>query len=149
MGLVVNSIIDHIQSFMWSDGLGAGLYMCRFVSGNGTQRSHVSGPCDQWLALCQWWNQSRFAPSQWETPLLCNHVSHWLGASLESAILVCVHHVHWQNQLGVVHWRNVFMVFVWVVCQLKTIWGRDKMAAISVSLRQYEAETKWLPFLSA
>ena len=31
-------------------------------------------------------------------------------------------------------------------CQLKTIWGRDKMAAISVSLRQYEAETKWPPF---
>ena len=27
---------------------------------------------------------SRFAPSQWETPLLCNDVSHWLGANLES-----------------------------------------------------------------
>ena len=24
---------------------------------------------------------SRFAPSQWETTLLCNDVSHWLGAS--------------------------------------------------------------------
>ena len=29
---------------------------------------------------------SRFAPSQWETALLCNGVSHWLGASLESAL---------------------------------------------------------------
>ena len=28
---------------------------------------------------------SRFAPSQWETALLCNGVSHWLGANLESA----------------------------------------------------------------
>ena len=28
---------------------------------------------------------SRSAPRQWETPLLCNDVSHWLGASLESA----------------------------------------------------------------
>ena len=28
---------------------------------------------------------SRFAPSQWETALLCNDVSHWLGGSLESA----------------------------------------------------------------
>ena len=28
---------------------------------------------------------SRFAPSQWETALLCN-VSHWLGASLKSAL---------------------------------------------------------------
>ena len=29
---------------------------------------------------------SRFAPSQWETALLCNNVSHWLGANLESAL---------------------------------------------------------------
>ena len=28
----------------------------------------------------------RFAPSQWETALLCNYVSHWLGASLASAL---------------------------------------------------------------
>ena len=31
---------------------------------------------------------SRFAPSQWETALLCNDVSHWLGANLESALIV-------------------------------------------------------------
>ena len=31
-------------------------------------------------------DDSRFAPSQWETALLCNDVSHWLGASLESAL---------------------------------------------------------------
>ena len=29
---------------------------------------------------------SRVAPIQWETALLCNDVSHWLGASLESAL---------------------------------------------------------------
>ena len=29
---------------------------------------------------------SRFAPSQFETALLCNDISHWLGASLESAL---------------------------------------------------------------
>ena len=28
---------------------------------------------------------SRFAPRQWETALLCNDVSHWLGANLKSA----------------------------------------------------------------
>ena len=28
---------------------------------------------------------SKFAPRQWETALLCNDVSHWLGASLKSA----------------------------------------------------------------
>ena len=29
---------------------------------------------------------SRFVPSQWEMALVCNNVSHWLGASLESAL---------------------------------------------------------------
>ena len=29
---------------------------------------------------------SRFVPRQWETVLLCNNFSHWLGASLESAL---------------------------------------------------------------
>ena len=29
---------------------------------------------------------SRFAPSQWETALLCNDISHWLGANLESGL---------------------------------------------------------------
>ena len=29
---------------------------------------------------------SMFAPSQWETALLCNAVSHWLGANIESAL---------------------------------------------------------------
>ena len=32
----------------------------------------------------------RFAPSQWETALLCNDVSHWLGASLGSALMVLI-----------------------------------------------------------
>ena len=30
----------------------------------------------------------RFAPNQWETALFCNDVSHWMGASLESALIV-------------------------------------------------------------
>ena len=29
---------------------------------------------------------SKFMPRQWEMALLCNNVSHWLGASLESAL---------------------------------------------------------------
>ena len=36
---------------------------------------------------------SRFVPSQWETALLCNDVSHWLGANLESVLhtlLLCL-----------------------------------------------------------
>ena len=34
---------------------------------------------------------SRFVPSQWETTLLCNDVSHWLGASLESTLCEMTH----------------------------------------------------------
>ena len=36
---------------------------------------------------------SWFAPSQWETVLLCNDVSHWLGASLESALLAYLYFI--------------------------------------------------------
>ena len=36
------------------------------------------------LQMCR--ADSRFAPHQWETALLCNDVSHWLGAGLESAL---------------------------------------------------------------
>ena len=31
---------------------------------------------------------SRFVPSQWETSLQSNTISHWLGANLESAMRV-------------------------------------------------------------
>ena len=40
-------------------------------------------PFQRWIC-CR--ADSRFAPSQWETSLLCNAVSHWLGANLESAL---------------------------------------------------------------
>ena len=44
---------------------------------------------------------SRLAPSQWETALQCNAVSHWLGANLESTLShICakafVHSSHWK-----------------------------------------------------
>ena len=31
-------------------------------------------------------DDSRFEPSQWETALFCNNISHWPGASLESSL---------------------------------------------------------------
>ena len=36
--------------------------------------------------ICIYRVDSRFAPFQWETILLCNVISHWLGVSLESAL---------------------------------------------------------------
>ena len=35
-------------------------------------------------------SDSQFASSQWETVLLCNKVSHWLGAILESTLSIYV-----------------------------------------------------------
>ena len=51
---------------------------------------------------------SRFAPSQWEMVLICN-VSHWLGANLESALLL---HRHWGYHMTApvpekLSWRNI------------------------------------------
>ena len=45
-----------------------------------------------WVTICLDYDlsssgaDSRFAPSQWETALLCSDVSHWLGGSLESVL---------------------------------------------------------------
>ena len=52
--------------------------------GSGDGLSHF-GPNPY---LIQYWLRadSRFVPSQWETALLCNDVSHWLGTNLESAL---------------------------------------------------------------
>ena len=38
---------------------------------------------------------SRFAPSQWESALLCNDVSHWLGASLRPALVITITTHRW------------------------------------------------------
>ena len=44
---------------------------------------------------------SRFVPSQWEMALLCNVVSHWLGASLESALYLISEQVRSSTSAGV------------------------------------------------
>ena len=45
-------------------------------------------PCYNATTLYWCSADSTFAPSQWETVLLCNNVSHWLGANLESVLLI-------------------------------------------------------------
>ena len=39
------------------------------------------------MAGCKPSADSRFVPSQWETSLQCNAVSHWLSANLKSALI--------------------------------------------------------------
>ena len=41
---------------------------------------------DACMGRCRFRGESGFAPGHWETVLLCNGVSHWLGASLDSAL---------------------------------------------------------------
>ena len=41
---------------------------------------------DKITLLSEFRADSRIVPSQWEMALLCNNVSHWLGANLESAL---------------------------------------------------------------
>ena len=48
---------------------------------------------------------SRFAPSQWETPLLCNDVSHWLGASLESVLYEYTWRLFFHNRIRIAKYR--------------------------------------------
>ena len=45
------------------------------------------------------------SPSQWETALLCNGVSHWLGENLESALWYIVSNVTW-----------LAAILVWISC---------------------------------
>ena len=44
-----------------------------------------------WLRASLELVDSRFAPNQWEMALVCNDVSHWLGANLESALYMVMY----------------------------------------------------------
>ena len=50
-------------------------------------RGHLAYLCSQ----CSLWADSRLAPSQWETSLQSNAVSHWLVANLESSLAFSPH----------------------------------------------------------
>ena len=74
------------------------------------------------------WNRadSRFAPSQWEVALQSNDVSHWLGASLESALNVMRQHYGSKHTFWVHFLHNgcCFTLFFFIIshyhCHLPT-----------------------------
>ena len=66
------------QRNIWKWHLDPSVYI-KYYTHTGPELGHHSSRAD-----------SRFAPSQWETALLCNAVSHWLGTNLESALLITV-----------------------------------------------------------
>ena len=69
-----------------------------------------------------WWTSfriradSRFVPSQWETALLCNGVSHWLGASLEPALWCIGFHM-------VMRWSWPIKVQIWLTISQNITYG--------------------------
>ena len=52
---------------------------------------------------------SGLAPSQWETALLCNDISHWLRTSLESA-LQHISHTLFPLYLQLINWTSSFVM---------------------------------------
>ena len=52
-----------------------------------------------------------YVPSQWETVLLCNDVSHWLGKSLESALNLCHTRIHLSSTTANNYPSSVFLIF--------------------------------------
>ena len=83
---------------------------------------------------------SRFSPNQWEEALLCNNISHWLGASLESAL-----DQHKQLRLQS-RWRccliRVGRLLKWVwshISNIKSCWGFNLYEDVHLSVQRYVA----------
>ena len=84
---VANELLE-IKTWRLETGLGhleTGLVSCLLLEGVDDQCVVYTG-C--WYCSCIFRAGSRFAPSQWETALLYNDVSHCLGSSLESALIL-------------------------------------------------------------
>ena len=70
---------------------------------------------------------SRFAPSQWETSLQSNAVSHWLGVNLESALRWYTHFC--SNIFSVITWKTVIpnSVLCWLGLPVGTLYCMRSM----------------------
>ena len=63
-----------------------------------------------------------FTPSQWETALFCNAVSHWLGASLESALIwTCRRDIPIGRWIVPIHWLHATVQNKYSECHEYTI----------------------------
>ena len=95
----------------------------------------------QALFAVEFWADSRFAPSHWETSLLCNDVSHWPGASLESALTeyVCC----WFLQVRISYGSGTFFLYKrpWTIaffrCSLMVCTCSDRRVYSFVSFYSY------------
>ena len=91
---------------------------------------------------------SRFAPSQWETALLCNDVSHWLGASVESALPHDIKIQRWEISTLQDH----CILWLFTFCGKRELW-RTSMKSYSCQSVIYfhltPLKMKWKRLLSA
>ena len=75
---------------------------------------------------------SRFVSNQWETALLCNVVSHWLGASLESVLTM--HMLRCETTIeAILYWFTVSFSMYTTIMQRTTIL-REMLDAEGVKL---------------
>ena len=52
-----------------------------------------------WCVILKFRADTRLAPSQWETALQSNAVSHWMGGNLVSALMLLTNFLHWCSGL--------------------------------------------------
>ena len=82
---------------------------------------------------------SRFAPSQWEMALLCNDVSHWLDANLESALYIfsssrndLIAKVDWIHSIALVWIKQWYLMQIpFIIFDLR-VNGSDKVSVYKV-----------------
>ena len=75
------------ESISIFDSLNFDVYMFLHISSGASHNLQYSLDCSCPIGVIIHFD-SRLVPSQWETLLLCNDVSHWLGANLESALKI-------------------------------------------------------------
>ena len=93
---------------------------------------------------------SRFVPSRWETGLLCNDISHWLGASLESTLLEALDRRWWflwshqikAKQIVCIFWGGFFLFVLFLYIALIFIWVRSRRCGCLVTWFCYQMIAK-------
>ena len=122
-----------------------------------------SSRAKNWYGKAQWCSRadSKFAPSQWDTALFCNNVSHWMGTSQKSTL-----YTEWCNLLILRHSeRNIveivleksfyswyisvhrtFFIFVQFVVVKVFLCGSDALIQTSVIYFQILFYRSYSPF---
>ena len=83
----------------------------------------ISAPQDNGLspAWCHSRDRARYAPSQWETSLHCNDVSHWLAAHLDRSMHCISKPLLFTEPLGT-HFSEILVKNVTSVIQQNETW---------------------------